>query len=130
MDTDSRIIVVLTAASRRYARRDPAFLEQVGSLRHELTRSGVEVQDGERPGEKGLAEIEPVIQTLAVGGVGVATICGVVKLWLRQRGDRLIRMTVRGRDGADQVIELEGTNVSDETLLTFTEDVVKRLSDG
>ena len=50
-----------------------------------------------------------------------------MKHWLRERGDRLLRLTIRDTGEKDHIIQLDGKNVSDDTLLTFAKDVASRL---
>jgi hypothetical protein len=118
--------VTIETASRQYANVDPAFLEQVLELRAGLSNAGVEVLGGDGRGQKGLGEVEPIIQAIVIGGPGLLALCGVAKLWLKQRGDRLLRITVDDGDGK-HVLEVDGKNVSDETLLAFSKDAAKRL---
>lgn len=127
VNANSRASVTLEAASRQYARNDPAFLQQFSTLRQDLRRAGIEVVESNGAGTKGIGELEPVVQAVVVGGSGLLALCSVAKLWLRQRGDRLIRITVRNKDGEDHVIQIDGKNVSDETLLKFCKDAAKRL---
>lgn len=126
-DANDRTSITIETASRQYARTDPAFLDQVAQLRRDLARAGAEIADGPSPGEKGLAELTPVIQAVVIGGPGLLALCGVAKLWLRQRGDRLLRITARDEGGRERVVEVDGRNVSDETLLAFSKDVAERL---
>lgn len=123
----TRAEVRIEAASQQYARTDPAFLEQVLELRTDLSRAGVEVLDGDGAGKKGIGEIEPVVQAVVFGGPGLVALCGVAKVWLRQRGHRVLRITVRDSVGDEHVVLAEGKNVSDEMLLAFSRDVGKRL---
>lgn len=123
---EAKAAVTIEAASRQYADMDPAFLEQVLELRVDLIKAGVEVLDGDGRGQKGLGDVEPIIQAVVIGGPGLLALCDVVKLWLKQRGDRLLRITVEDGDGK-HVIEVDGKNVSDETLLAFIKDAAKRL---
>ncbi|GAB2745647.1 effector-associated constant component EACC1 [Amycolatopsis magusensis] len=123
---DAETIVTIETASRQYVRTDPVFLEHVVELRDDLVRAGIEVVSGDGRGQKGFGDVEPIVQAVVLGGPGLLALCGVVKLWLKQRGGRLLRMTVEVRDGK-HVVELDGKNVSDETLLAFSKDVAKRL---
>lgn len=126
-DINTMAEVRIEAASQQYARMDPAFLEQVLELRMDLSRAGIEVLDGDGAGKKGAGEIEPVVQAVVLGGPGLIALCGVAKAWLRRRGHRVLRITVRDSMGEEHVVLAEGKNVSDETLLAFSKDVGKRL---
>lgn len=123
---DVKAAVTIETASRQYVRTDPAFLEQVVELRADLVKAGVEVVGGNERGQKGLGDVESIVQVVVLGGPGLLALCGVVRLWLKQRGDRLLRLTVEEKDGK-HVVEVDGTNVSDETLLAFAKDVAKGL---
>jgi hypothetical protein len=120
--------VHIETASRVYDHRDGAFLEQVGDLRRALAVEGVRLVDRDEAGTKGGVDIGSTVETLVAGGAGLTALCGVVKAWLRQRGDRLARLTFRAADGAEVTAVVEGQNVSDETLLKFAKDVAKYLA--
>ncbi|MFG2545693.1 hypothetical protein ACGFOM_24965 [Streptomyces sp. NPDC048594] len=124
---NTRTEVRVEATSRQYARTDPAFLEQVLELRTDLLSVGVEVLDADGEGKKGVGEIEPVVQAVVLGGPGLVALCGVARVWLRRRGHRVLRITVRDGNGEEHVIVAEGENVSDEALLAFCRDVGKRV---
>jgi hypothetical protein len=119
--------ITVEAASRNYARSDPAFLEQVLQLRGQLQAVGVVVQDPIVAGTKGIGDLQPVLQTLILGGPGLVALCSVAKVWLRERGDRVLRLTTRN-DGDKAVIEVDGKNVTDETLRTFAAEALNRQS--
>jgi membrane-associated two-gene conflict system component 1 (EACC1) len=118
-DADNVLEVKVEAASRLYDQNDPAFLQQVSTLQRDISAAGIQVLETELPGRKGGSDITPVVQAIVAGGPGLVALCGVVRLWIKQRGDRLIRLTVRGADERDRVLELDGRNVSDEKLVAF-----------
>jgi hypothetical protein len=126
-EADNLLDVKVEAASRLYDRTDPAFLAQVMQLRRDMSTAGVQVLEEELPGRKGGSEIMPIVQAVVAGGPGLLALCGVAKAWLKQRGDRLIRLTVHRADKDGLVLEIHGENVSDETLIAFSKDVSKHL---
>jgi Effector Associated Constant Component 1 len=119
--------VKIETASRLYARTDPAFLEQVTQLRRSLSSAGLQVLEETTPGTKGGLDVTSVVQAVVAGGPGLIALCGVAKLWLKQRGDRIIRLTVHDGDNQAHVIEIRGENVSDESLVAFAKDASKSL---
>jgi len=126
-EADDLFLVKIQTASRLYDRTDPTFLTQVMQLRRDISTAGVQVLEDELSGHKGGLEITPVIQAVVAGGPGLLALCGVAKMWLKQRGDRLIRLTVPRTDEDDLVFEIHGENVSDEALVAFAKDVSKQL---
>jgi hypothetical protein len=126
-ETEYVMEVKVETASRLYAQNDPVFLEQVTGLRRDISAAGVQVLENEISGHKGGAEITPIVQAVVAGGPGLLALCGVVKLWIKQRGDRLVRLTAHGADGHDRILELDGKNVSDETMVAFTKEVSAQL---
>jgi hypothetical protein len=119
--------VRIETASRLYARADPAFLEQVMQLRRSLSNAGLQVLEEKAPGSKGGLEVTSVVQAIVAGGPGLIALCGVAKSWLKQRGDRIIRLTVHDGDNQVHVLEIHGENVSDESLVAFAKDASKHL---
>lgn len=126
-ETHEEIAVQLELASRVHGRQDGVFLEQVDGLRRDLVARGLRVVPEAQPGTKGGVELASTLQVVLAGGAGLTSLCGVVALWLRQRGDRLIRLTVKAADGTEQSVELEGKNVSDASLIAFAQRAAKHV---
>lgn len=126
-ETHAEIGVQLELASRVHGRQDGVFLEQVEDLRRDLAARGLRVVSDAQPGTKGGSELASTLQLVVAGGAGLTSLCGVVALWLRQRGDRLMRLTVKAADGTERSVELEGKNVSDATLVRFAQDAAKHV---
>ena len=125
--TNVEIGVQLELASRVHGRRDGVFLEQVEDLRRGLVARGLRVVSDAQPGTKGGVELASTLQVVVAGGAGLTSLCGVVALWLRQRGDRLVRLTVKAPDGAERSVELEGKNVSEASLVRFAQSAAKHV---
>lgn len=126
-ETDAEVGVTLELASRVHGRQDGVFLQQVEELRRDLTAQGLKVASDAQPGTKGAVELASTLDVVIAGGAGMTTLCGVVALWLRQRGDRLVRMTVRAADGTERSVEMEGKNISEAALLRFAQGAAKQV---
>ncbi|WP_157574638.1 hypothetical protein [Nocardia jejuensis] len=126
-EENCRTEVTIETASRQYARSDPAFLEQVVGLQDDLTLAGIKILSSTEGGQKGIGEVEPIVRAVVIGGPGLIALFSVAKVWLKQRGDRLLRISVTDKSGDTKIIRLDGKNVSDEAMLAFAEDMAKRL---
>ena len=96
-------------------------------MRRSLSNAGLQVLEEKAPGSKGGLEVTSVVQAIVAGGPGLIALCGVAKSWLKQRGDRIIRLTVHDGDNQVHVLEIHGENVSDESLVAFAKDASKHL---
>jgi hypothetical protein len=124
IESDATAVVTLEALSDEFDPGHEAFLEQVDDLRHDLQDAGVSIVAEHRPGTKGAADLIPVVQVVVSGGAGLAAVCSVAKLWIRQRGKRVLRFRATSKDGRTEQHIVTAENVSDETLLRFLERIL------
>jgi hypothetical protein len=117
--TDDKITVLITASSQTFEPWEETFIEQVEELRRELHAASIQVAAENVPQTKGGAEITPIIEAIVSGGAGMTALCQVIKLWIKQRGDRMISLTVRNDDGSHTMKEITGHNVEDRTIIEF-----------
>ncbi len=127
VDAERLATATIELASTQFERTDSAFLDQVVELLDDIADSdGIQVVRDQPSGTKGLAEIEPIIAVVMAGGPGMVALCSVAKLWIKQRGDRLLRITMKDPKGSVYVYEVDSNNFSEDAMLEAFSDVLKR----
>lgn len=116
-----QISLQIAAESGEYESWEEPFLEQVDSLRRGLAQEGIPIKDSQQEG-KGLGEVSNIIEIFVAGGAGLAVICRVLTVWIRERGKRHLRLTIRRRNSEIVQKEIDATNVSEDAILRFLED--------